>query len=65
MKAAVTQFTLDMRTGIRSSIGFLIVLFTLSQFFTNSFKALDNAATESFRTLEAAAIRSQNELSKQ
>ena len=64
MKTAVMQFMLYMRTGIRSSIGFLIVLFALSQFFTNSFQALDDAATESFRTLEAAAIKSQIELSK-
>lgn len=53
-----------MRKGIRSSIGFVIVLFALSQFFTSSFKALDDAARESLRTLEVAAIKSQIELSQ-
>lgn len=54
-----------MRTGIRSSIGFLIVLFALSQFFSNAFKALDDAATESLKTIEAAALKSQTELGNQ
>ena len=53
-----------MRIGIRSSIGFIIVLLALSKFFSNSFQAFDDAATESFRTLEAAAIKSQLELQK-
>lgn len=51
-----------MRTGIRSGIGFLIVLWGLSQFFTSSFQALDGAAAESFKTIEAAAITSQIQL---
>ena len=44
---------------MRKSIGFVIALWGLSQFFTSSFSALDNAASESFRALEAAAITSQ------
>ncbi len=46
------------------SIGILILLWGLSNFFANSFSALDSAATESFKALEAAAIVSQNELSQ-
>lgn len=41
------------------AIGFVIVLYALSHFFSSAFSALDNAATESFRTLETAAIVSQ------
>ncbi|MFT5831719.1 MAG: hypothetical protein ACI9SY_000087 [Candidatus Paceibacteria bacterium] len=51
-----------MRKGIRSSIGFLIVLGALSHFFSDSFQALDSAATQSFKTIEAAAITSQIQL---
>ncbi|MBP6881053.1 MAG: hypothetical protein KBC35_00280 [Candidatus Pacebacteria bacterium] len=46
------------------AIGFLIVLWGLSHFFSSSFAALDGAATESFKTLEAAAIASQAQLEK-
>jgi len=49
---------------MRKSIGFLIVLYALSKFFTNSFAALDSAATESFKVLEAAAVVSQIEIEK-
>ncbi len=50
------------RTHImRKSIGFLIVLWGLSQFFSTSFTALDDAARESLKTLEAAAIVSQTQ----
>jgi len=51
-----------MRSGIRSSLGFLVVLWGLSQFFTSSFQALDGAATQSLKAIEAAAISSQNQL---
>ncbi len=51
-----------MRKGIRSGLGFLIVLWGLSQFFSNSFQALDGAATQSFKAIEAAAITSQIQL---
>lgn len=51
-----------MRKGIRSGIGFFIVLYGLSVFFETAFVALDSAARESFKTIEAAAIRSQIEL---
>lgn len=48
-----------MRNGIRSGLGFLIVLWGLSHFFTESFQALDSAATASLSTIEAAAVTSQ------
>lgn len=44
---------------MRKAIGFLIVLYSLSHFFSNAFTALDTAATESFHTLETAAVLSQ------
>jgi hypothetical protein len=53
-----------MRKGIRSGLGFIIVLWGLSQFFSNAFQALDGAAAESFKTLEAAAISSQIQLNQ-
>ena len=51
-----------MRKGIRSGLGFLIVLWGLSQFFMSSFQALDSAATQSLKTIEAAALTSQLQL---
>lgn len=42
-------------------MGVLIVLWGLSHFFNSSFTALDSAAEESFRAIEAAAIRSQQQ----
>jgi hypothetical protein len=44
------------------AIGFLIILWGLSLYFSNSFLALDSAATESFRAIEFAAVVSQSEL---
>lgn len=44
---------------MRKAIGFIIVLYGLSHFFSSAFIALDSAATESFRTLETAATLSQ------
>jgi len=49
---------------MRKAIGFLIILWGLSQFFDTAFLALDSAARESFRTLETAAIVSQESLKK-
>lgn len=46
------------------AIGILILLWGLSNLFSSSFAALDRAATESFKTLETAAIVSQSELQK-
>lgn len=46
------------------AFGFLIVLWGLSQFFSSSFVALDNAARESFRAVEVAAKVSQKQLEK-
>jgi len=47
---------------MRKAIGFLIILYGLSTYFSSSFEALDDAARESFKTLEAAAITSQIQL---
>jgi len=44
------------------AIGFLIVLWGLSQFFSSAFAALDGAARESFRAVEVAAKVSQKTL---
>ncbi len=49
---------------MRNAIGFLIVLWGLSEFFDTAFVALDSAARESFRTLETAAIVSQKSLNE-
>ena len=46
------------------AIGVLIILWGFSQFFSSSFTALDSAATESFKALEAAAVVTQNELER-
>ncbi len=40
---------------MRKAIGFVIVLWALSQFLSNSFQALDAAASQSFKTVETAA----------
>lgn len=49
---------------MRNGIGFVIIMWGLSHFFSSSFSALDSAARESFKTIEAAAVRSQVELQK-
>lgn len=50
---------------MRRSIGFLIILWGVSQFFTSSFTALDSAARESFELIEVSAVVSQEKLLKQ
>ena len=50
---------------MRRAIGFLILLWGLSQFFSSSFQALDGAARESFKTIELAAQVSQVQLQSQ
>lgn len=47
---------------MRKAVGFLIVLWGLSQYFSTAFPALDSAARESFQTIEVAAQVSQKEL---
>ncbi len=47
---------------MRRAIGFLIILWGLSNFFSASFAALDNAAHEVIETIELAAIVSQKQL---
>ena len=46
------------------AIGFLIILWGLSHFFTNSFQALDGAASQTLQAVEAAAIVSKIEMEK-
>lgn len=43
-------------------IGIVIFLIALSKLFSNSFAAFDAAATQSLRTIEMAAIATQQEL---
>lgn len=47
---------------MRNAIGFVIMLWALSHFFSSSFDALDDAVRESLRTIEAAAVTSQLQL---
>ncbi|MFW6210041.1 MAG: hypothetical protein ACOC4E_00965 [Patescibacteria group bacterium] len=49
---------------MRRAVGFLIVLWGLSLFFSDSFLAADKAGEASFQALEAAATLSQHELQK-
>lgn len=44
------------------SIGFLIVLWGLSKFFTSSFTAFDQAATAIFSTMQTAAEQTQEQM---
>jgi hypothetical protein len=44
------------------AIGFVIMLWYVSQLFTQSFAALDNAGKAAFETFEAAAIVSRSHL---
>lgn len=50
---------------MRNAIGFVIMLWALSQFFSSSFEALDSAARESFITLETAAVTAQLQIIEQ
>lgn len=50
---------------MRRSIGLLIMLWGMSQFFSSSFLALDGAARESFQLIEASAIVSQEKVLEQ
>ncbi len=47
---------------MRKSLGFLVMLWGLSQFFSTSFVALDGAARESFHLIEASALTSQQKM---
>jgi len=47
---------------MRKAIGFLIVLWGLSKFFSASIPAMDDAARETFKTVEIAAKVAQGEL---
>lgn len=47
---------------MRKAIGILIIIWGLSKFFSSAFVALDDAARESFRFIETAAVVSQIQL---
>ena len=47
---------------MRNALGFLIILWGLSQFFQSAFTALDGAARESFEFIEVSAITSQQKM---
>lgn len=47
------------------AIGFLIILWGLSQYFSNSFAALDSAGVASFEAIETAARVSQQQFSSE
>jgi len=44
------------------AIGLGITLYFLSVFYQNAFTAIDSAATESLRVIEAAAVNSQERI---
>jgi hypothetical protein len=44
------------------ALGFLIILWGLSHFFSGAFSALDSAAIQGFKTFEAATILSQDKI---
>lgn len=50
---------------MRKAIGLLIILWGLSHFFTDSFLALDDAASQTLETVETAARVSQINLEGQ
>lgn len=47
---------------MRKAVGFLIMLWGLSIFFESAFPALDDAARETLRAVETAAVVSQTQL---
>ena len=47
---------------MRTAVGFLMVLWGLSHFFTSAFEAFERAAQASFETIEAAAVLSKHQL---
>lgn len=59
------RFRFATQNDMFKAIGLLILLWGLSQFFGSAFAALDSAARESFKTIEMAAIVSQQQLQTQ
>jgi hypothetical protein len=49
---------------MRKALGFLVVLWGVSQYFTTALPALDSAVRESFQMIEVAALISQETLLK-
>lgn len=47
-------------TTMFRAIGLILLIWFLSGLFSGSFQALDSAATETFRALEAAAVNTQD-----
>lgn len=56
------RFEVAINIFMRKSLGFLVMLWGLSQFFTSAFIALDGAASESFRLIQASALISQQKM---
>ena len=52
-------------THMRQAIGFILILWVLSKFFATAFFALDGAARESFKLIEASAVVSQQKVLQQ
>ncbi len=50
---------------MRRSLGFLVLLWGVSHFFSSSFQAFDAAARESLKLVEASAIISQEKIQEQ
>jgi hypothetical protein len=50
---------------MRQAVGYLIVLWGLSHFFATAFVALDDAARETLKAIETAALVSQQQLTIQ
>lgn len=48
--------------NMRRAIGFIIILYALSIFFNQAFLALDSAATQSLKTIETAAVITQEQM---
>lgn len=51
-------------TPMFRAFGFVIVLWYLSLLFSQTFQSADSALSESFKTLEASAIKGQEQLRK-
>jgi hypothetical protein len=47
---------------MRQAVGYLLVLWGLSHFFSGSFVALDEAAQATFKAVEVAALASQQQI---
>ncbi len=56
------SFRVAIYSYMRKAIGFLIILWGLSHFLNQTFNALNSAAAQSFKTIEMAALVTQERL---